>query len=162
MISDKLQKAINEQIKWEFYSGYLYLSMAGYFLSENFDGFASFFFKQENEERAHAFKFIHFLNEKGGKLELEALEKPTAKFVSPENVFEIAYEHERAVTQRINALLELAIKENDHSVASFLKWFVDEQVEEEATMDSIVRKLKMIANNPGALFMLDAKLGERK
>ncbi len=162
MISDKLQKAINEQIKWELYSGYLYLAMAGYFLSENLDGFANFFFKQEIEERNHAFKFVHFLNEKGGKLELDTIEKPKNKFNSVENVFEIAYEHEQAVTQRIHSLLELAIKENDHSVASFLKWYVDEQVEEEATMDSILHKVKMIGNNPGALLMMDARLGERK
>lgn len=162
MISQKLEKAINEQVKWELYSGYLYIAMAGYFLSENFEGFANFFFKQELEERAHAFKFMHFLNEKGGKIELEAIDKPEAKFNSPAHVFEIAYEHEKAVTERINKLYELALKENDHSVSSFLKWFIDEQVEEEATMDSILSNLKRAKDNVGVLFMLDKKLGDRK
>ncbi len=162
MISKNLKNAINEQIKWELYSGYLYLSMATWFQEQTLDGFANFFFKQEEEEREHAFKFIEYLKDQGERAIMEQIDKPEAEFKSPEQVFQMSYEHEQVVTKRINDLMDLALKENNHATVSFLQWYVDEQVEEEATMDGILQKLKMIKDNPGPLFQLDAKLGERK
>jgi ferritin len=162
MLSKNIEKAFNEQIKNEFYSGYIYLAMASYFMAKNLDGFANFFIKQEAEERVHAFKFIHFLNEKGNQIEIPGIDKPGADFKSIEDIFEKAYKHEQFVTKKINELMDLAIKENDHSARSFLTWFVDEQVEEESSMLSILEKIKMVQGSPNGIFMLDAKLGERK
>ncbi len=162
MISKKLEQAINEQIKWELFSGYLYLSMATYFKEQNLDGFANFFFKQEEEEREHAFKFIEYLNDRGARAIMEQMDKPESSFKSPEQVFQMSYEHEQLVTKRINDLMDIALKENDHASVSFLQWYVDEQVEEEATMAGILQKLKMIQGSPGPLFQLDAQLGQRK
>jgi ferritin len=162
IISQKIQDAINEQINKEFYSEYLYLAMAAYFYGEGLNGFGNFFIKQAEEEREHAMKFFHFLYERRGEAALKAIEKPKADFSSIEQIFEMALEHEEFVTKSIYELLETAEKEKDHATASFLKWYVDEQVEEEASMEEIVQKIKMAQGNPGVILMLDAKLGERK
>jgi len=162
MFSKKLEEEFNLQMMYEFHSGYIYLSMASYFLSRNLDGFANFFFVHELEERKHAFKFLKFLNERNAKIIIPAIEKPQETFKSAEDAAKIALEHEKFVTKRINDLMDLAIKENDHAAASFLKWFVDEQIEEEVLFSDLLIKIQMAGDNPGAIFMLDAKLAERK
>ena len=161
MISEKLQDAINEQINRELYSGYLYLSMAAYFDSMNLPGFASFMKVQEEEERFHAMKFYDFLNERGGRVVLKKIAQPEVDFDSPIEVFEQSLKHEQLVTKSINELMDLAIAENDHAAKSFLNWYVDEQVEEEDTMDGIVNKLKMIGAKGHGMLMMDKELGAR-
>lgn len=161
MISEKLQDAINEQINRELYSGYLYLSMAAYFDSMNLPGFANFMRVQEEEERFHAMKFYDFLNERGGRVVLKKIAQPEVDFDSPVEVFELSLKHEQFVTKSINELMDLAIAENDHATKSFLNWYVDEQVEEEDTMDGIVNKLKLIGGKGHGMLIMDKELGAR-
>lgn len=161
MISQKLQDAINYQINRELYSEYYYLSMASYFNSVGLSGFENFFLVQVEEERFHAMKMYRFLNEKGGRVCLKAIEAPKTQFESALEVFELAYEHEKLVSGLINDLMDLAIKENDHAAKNHLNWFVEEQVEEEASMDTILNKLKLIGGEGHGLLMLDAELAQR-
>lgn len=160
-ISKSMEKAINEQINRELFSEYLYLAMAAWCYSENWNGFGHFFEEQAKEERAHAMKFFHYLFERRGTALVGAIEKPQGQFKSVEETFELTLEHEQQVTAWIHGLMDLAIKENDHASVSFLKWFVDEQVEEEATADGILQQLKKVNGNINGLFALDHRLGER-
>ncbi len=161
MISDKLQDAINYQINRELFSEYYYLSMASYFNSTGLSGFENFFLVQVEEERFHAMKMYRFLNEKGGRVILADIEAPKTEFKSPMEVFQLAYDHEKLVSSLINDLMDLAIKENDHATKNFLNWFVDEQVEEEASMEGILNKLKLINGEGHGLLMLDNELAAR-
>ncbi len=161
MISKKLQNAINKQINKELYSEYLYLSMAAYLESIGLEGFANFFKVQVQEERFHTMKFFDYVNERGGRIILEAIDRPQIEFKSPVEIFEIAYKHEQYVTKLINELMEVAIKENDHAAKSFLNWYIDEQVEEEASMDKILNQLKMIGGKGQGMLMLDKELAAR-
>lgn len=161
MISKKLEKAINYQINRELFSEYYYLSMASYFNAAGLSGFENFFLVQVEEERFHAMKMYRFLNEKGGRVALQAIEAPKTKFKSPLEVFELAFEHERLVSGLINDLMDLAISENDHATRNFLNWFVEEQVEEEASMETILNKLKLVNGEGHGLLMLDDELGRR-
>ena len=161
MISQKLQDAINYQINKELFSEYYYLAMASYLGSTGLDGFENFFLVQVQEERFHAMKMYHFLNERGGRVILSQIDKPRTEFQSPLEVFQLAYEHEQFVTKLINDLMDIAISEKDHSAKSFLNWFVDEQVEEEASMETIVNKLKLINGGGNGLLMLNKELGAR-
>lgn len=162
MISQKLQDAINTQINKELYSAYLYLSMSAYLNSQNLDGIANFFFVQAKEERIHAMKFFNYLNERGGRIKLLPIEGPPTEFKSVEDVFEQTLNHEQMVTKSINDMMDLAIKENDHPTRSFLMWFVDEQVEEEATAEKLLHKVRLISGHPHGLFMLDKELSMRQ
>ena len=161
MISKKLQEAINYQINRELFSEYYYLSMASYFNSAGLSGFENFFLIQVEEERFHAMKMYNFLNERGARVCLQAIEAPKTEFKSALEVFELAYEHEKLVSSLINDLMDLAIKENDHAAKNHLNWFVEEQVEEEASMDTILNKLKLIGGEGHGLLMLDNELATR-
>lgn len=161
MISQKLQDAINHQINRELFSEYYYLSMASYFNSTGLSGFENFFLIQVEEERFHAMKMYNFLNERGGRVFLQAIEAPKTSFESPLEIFELAYTHEKLVSSLINDLMDLAIKENDHAAQNHLSWFVGEQVEEEASMDTILNKLKLINGEGHGLLMLDSELAQR-
>lgn len=161
MIGKEMEEALNDQINAELYSAYLYLSMAAYFESQNLSGLASWMRVQTQEETAHAMKIYDFINERGGRVVLKAIDQPPREWKSPLAAFKAAYEHEQLVTGRINDLVDLAIKEKDHATNAFLQWFVNEQVEEETSVDSVVQNLKMAENAPGALFMVDRELGQR-
>ncbi|MBN2316021.1 MAG: ferritin [Sedimentisphaerales bacterium] len=161
MISKKIEKALNAQVNAELYSAYLYLSMESYFQSLNLNGFANWMRVQTQEEVSHAMKIYDFINERGGRTLLKGIEGPPTEWKSPLDVFEAAYAHEQKVTGLINDLVDLAIKEKDHATNNFLQWFVNEQVEEEASADAIVQQLKMMKKAPGGMFMLDRELGRR-
>jgi len=161
MISKKMQDALNGQVNAELYSAYLYLSMESYFKSLNLNGFANWMRVQTQEEVVHATKIYDFINERGGRAILKAIAGPPTTWDSPLAVFEAAYKHEQKVTGLINDLVDLAIKEKDHATNTFLQWFVNEQVEEEASADAIVQQLKMMESAPGGLFMLDRELAQR-
>ena len=161
MISEKIQQAFNDQINAETHSAYLYWSMVAYFESINLTGFASWMRCQAQEEMVHATKFFDFINERGGRVRLTAIEAPATEWDSPLAAFEAAYTHEQYITGRINDLVKLAREENDHAAEIFLQWFVTEQVEEEASADEVVQQLKLMAGAPGGLFMLDRELGPR-
>ncbi|MBL7153967.1 MAG: ferritin [Phycisphaerae bacterium] len=161
MIGKKIEKALNEQINAELYSAYLYLSMVAYFESVNLTGFATWMRAQTQEEIMHAMKMYDFINERGGRVILKAIEMPPPEWGSALAAFEAAYAHEQIVTGLINDLVNLAVAEKDHATNSFLQWFVNEQVEEETSADNVVQNLKMAQDAPGALFMLDRELGQR-
>ena len=130
MLSEKLLKELNEQIKYEQFSANYYLAMAAYCAAEEFNGFANFFIVQAQEEQFHAMKFFHFINELGGRAVISALDEPKRDYQSLEEVFALTLEHEKFVTKRIYTLMDLATEEREHATISFLKWFIDEQVEE--------------------------------
>jgi len=161
MISPTIQNAINDQIKHEFFSSYLYLSMSAYFETLSLPGFASWMRVQSQEEHEHAMKFFDFLNDRGGSVELQALDQPPGEFQSPLDVFEQALAHERKVTSLIHRLYELALKENDYATQTLLQWFITEQVEEEKNAGQIVEQLKMTGGEPSALLLLDRDLAGR-
>ena len=161
MISDTMETELNEQINKELFSSYLYLSMSAYFESTNLAGFASWMAVQAQEELIHAMKIYGFVNERGGKVSLGAIEEPKKDWKSPLDAFENAYEHELMISASINSLVDKAIEEKDHASNNFLQWYVKEQVEEEASADEIVQKLKMSKQVPEAIYMLDKELGLR-
>ncbi len=161
MLNKKVEDAINKQVVAELYSAYLYLSMSAYFESENLSGMGQWMKAQAFEELYHAIKFYEYVNERGGRAVLSAIDQPPKEWKSPLAAFEAAYDHELKVTGMINDLVDVARSENDKATESFLSWYVDEQVEEEASADEIVNKLKLMADAPGGLYMLDEKLGQR-
>ncbi len=161
MIGKKMEDALNEQVNAELYSAYLYLSMESYFKSKNMNGFASWMRVQTQEEMSHTMKIYDFIDERGGRIVLKAIEGPPTQWDSPLAVFEAVYEHEQKVTGLIDDLVDLAIAERDHATNSFLQWFVSEQVEEEASADAAIQQLKMVESAPGGMFMLDRELGQR-
>ena len=161
MISPTIQQAINDQIKHEFFSSYLYLSMSASFETLSLPGFASWMRVQSQEEHEHAMKFFDFLNDRNGTVELQALDQPPGEFQSPLDVFEQALAHERKVTALIHRLYELALKENDYATQTLLQWFITEQVEEEKNASQIVEQLKMTGGDSTALLLLDRELAGR-
>lgn len=161
MISEKIQKAINEQINKELYSEYLYLSMAAALESMDLSGMAHFFEIQVQEERAHAMKFYHYLIERGGEVKLNAIDKPQTEFKSAEEIFSLSLDHEKFVTRSILDLVKIAREENDRSFEVFLDWYVTEQDEEEANMESWLKKTRMVGDNGTGLLMLDKEAGAR-
>jgi len=161
VMKKEIEQAFNEHLNAEFFSSYLYLSMANYFAAENLDGMASWMRVQLEEERIHAMKFVDFINDRGGRVVLQQIDQPTIEWDSPLAAFQNAYEHECLISSKINTLVELAGRENDHAAHNFLQWFVSEQVEEEATALRIVEQLKRVGDNPVGLLMIDQQLGAR-
>jgi ferritin len=161
MLSKKMEGALNDQINKEFYSNYLYLSMAAHFDSGNLKGFGHWLRVQAKEEAEHAMKFYEYLIQRGGKVTLQPIAAPPSDWKSNKLVFQDAYQAEQKVTGLITKLLELAKSEKDYATENFLQWFVKEQVEEENTAHEVLQKLQMIGSDGSALFMLDAELGKR-
>jgi len=161
MISDKMCTAINGQINAELYSAYLYYSMSNYFESISMPGFAQWMEAQAQEEMYHATKLVGYLHERGGRVILEAIDKPQSDWESPLAVAEHVLAHEEKVTGLINALVDVAHEEHDHASGIFLQWFVLEQVEEEANVGAILGKLKMVGKDSSSLFALDQEMGQR-
>ena len=161
MFGDKIQQAMNEQLNHELYSSYLYLSMAAFFESNNLSGFATWMRAQSVEENEHAMKFFEFIIERGGKVKLTAIKEPPTDFGTPLETFQQVLAHERHVTESIHKLYALARAENDYPSENMLQWFVQEQVEEENSVDAILQQLRMIGDQSSALLMLDHRLGQR-
>jgi ferritin len=161
MLSPKIEKALNDQINAEMFSAYLYLSMVAYFQEKNLSGFAQWMTVQNEEETFHAMKFFRYVSERGGRVTLDAIEKPQFEWESPLAAMEAALSHEGYITGRINDLVNLALEEKDHATASFLRWFVDEQVEEEDNVNEVVQKLRMVGSDGGGLFMMDRDMATR-
>jgi len=161
MFSDKVQEAMNEQIKNELYSAYIYLSMAAHFEAANLPGFAQWMRMQSNEEVEHAMKFFDFINERDGRVELRAIDQPPVEWGSPLEIFETALGHEQKVTRMINNIYEIAMEEKDYPSQIMLQWFIEEQVEEEKSAGEIVETLKMFGEKDTVILLLDRQLGER-
>jgi len=161
MLSKKMQDALNKQTNAELYSAYLYASMSAYFESVNLRGFANWMRVQTQEEVMHAYKFYNYINERGGRVALQAIEAPPQEWDSPLAAFEAVRVHEQKVTGLINDLVNLAISEGDHATNNFLQWFVSEQIEEEASAHDVVQKLNLVGEESSGLFMLDREMGLR-
>jgi ferritin len=154
--------AFNLQIKNEFYSAYLYLAMSAYFAGLGLPGFANWMRVQSKEEITHATKMYDYLLSRGGTVELGAIEAPPSSWTSPLEVIQAGLTHEKLVTQKLNQMADLAVKEKDHASQIFLSWYITEQVEEEQSFSDIVNALKLINGQGQGLLMLDRELGSRK
>lgn len=161
MIKEKMLNALNEQINAEQYSSLLYLSMSAYFSNMGLPGFANWMYIQFQEEMTHANKFFKYITERGGKVQLKAIAQMPTDFNGVIDVFEKTQTHEQLVTSLINNLVDVAIEERDHACQSFLKWYVDEQVEEEANVQEILDTLKLINGQGNGIFMLDREMRQR-
>ena len=161
MFSKKLLDAMNEQMKNEFASAYIYLAMAGYFQAEDLPGTANWMRVQAMEELTHGEKFFHFICDAAGRTDLRAIDMPQNSFKSPLDCFKAGLKHENFVTASINNLVNLARKDNNYAAEIFLQWFVTEQVEEEANFSLIIKKLERIGDDGNGLLRLDEELGQR-
>ena len=160
-MNKEMTDAFNEQINAEMFSAYLYLSMGSWFEEKSLNGFAGWFRCQYLEENMHAMKMYNFVNERGGRVILKPIEGPDTEWKSYVDVFTQVLEHEEHVTSLINGLMARSRKLNDYASESFLMWYVDEQVEEEATAGELLAKLKLIGDNPNALIQMDKELAAR-
>ena len=160
-LSIKMEEALNRQIQSEFYSSYIYLSMAGYCETQNLSGFATWMRAQSEEERTHAMRLFDYVQNRNGQIRLTEIAAPEAGFKSARAMIEAALKHEQSVTQNIHQLYRLAQEEKDYPTEVELQWFVQEQVEEEKNIEDIVAQLEMIGDHPAALVMLDHRLGNR-
>ena len=161
MLSKTMTDALNGQINAEIYSAYLYQSMATWALDQSLKGLANWMDCQAKEEMVHAFKLYNHVAERGGRVLLTAIDGPPTDWASPVALAEHVLAHEQKVTGLINGLVDLAIVEKDHATHSFLNWFVDEQVEEEDSATEILNQLKLAADSPGGMLMIDRELGAR-
>jgi len=161
MLSATLQSAINQQIKAEIDSAYLYLAMSAFCESQNLPGMATWLRIQWQEELQHAMKLFRYVNERGGRVILEAVDKPAAEFTSPSTLFTMVLDHEKKVTGLINKLYDLAMKENDHATQIELQWFVKEQVEEEKNASDVLHMLNVAGESGVSLIMVDRQLAQR-
>ncbi len=161
MINENMLKALNEQVNKELFSSYLYLSMSAYAESIGLKGFANWLKVQAQEELDHAMKLYNYIIERGGKIELEEIKKPKNNWNSITEVVSEAYEHEQFITNSINELMNLATSEKDYATINMLQWFVNEQVEEEASFLEILDNLNLIGDEKRGLFMLDREMGQR-
>lgn len=161
MFSKAVQESMNEQIKNELYSAYIYLSMSAHFEATNLPGFAHWMRHQSEEEIDHAMKFFDFINDRNGRVELRAIEQPPVEWGTPLEIFETALNHERKVTGMINNIYEIAQKEKDFPSQIMLQWFIEEQVEEEKSAAGIVETLKVVGDSDTAILILDRQLAQR-
>lgn len=161
MLSKTMEQAFNDQVKWELYSSYLYLSMSSYCNELGLPGFANWMRMQAQEELFHAMKIYDYIMERGGRAIMQAIDAPPSEWNGSLDVFEKVYEHEQHVTSLINNLANLAQDERDHASTIFLQWFVSEQVEEEATVSDLVHKLRLINGEGQGLLMMDKELSAR-
>ena len=161
MIKDKMRNALNQQIKEELESAYIYLSMAGYFHSQGLDGMAQWMKSQTVEEIVHAMKFFDHITERDGRVEMLPLGIKKTEWSSPLEAFQDAYKHEQFITGKINELVGLANNEQDYAAHAMLQWFVTEQVEEEASTSKVAHQLELVGGKGDGLLMLDRELGQR-
>jgi len=161
MISKNIQTALNDQLNKEFHSAYIYLGMSAYASKEGFNGCASWFNLQYQEEVTHAMKLFRYLEDQGAAIKLKDIKALNVKADSILEIFEMAYKHEQKMTHWLNELSDLAMKEKDHATYNLLQWYVNEQVEEESLFSEIIDKFKMVGNDGYGLYSIDKELGSR-
>ena len=161
MLNEKMEKEFNEQINKELFSAYLYLDMKSRFAEMNLQGFVNWMDVQVQEEKAHAMGMYDYVLERGGKVELLAIDKPEVEGKTPLEIFEQVLKHEEFVTSRINHLMDVADEVKDRAALSFLDWYLKEQVEEESNVGGVLATLKLIGEDKKALLMLDKDLATR-
>ncbi len=160
-LSSKLERLLNDQINLELCSAYVYLGMAAYFERTAFTGFGKWMHVQSREELVHASRFFKYMVERGGKVILEAIPEPKCDYKSPLDAFKVSLGHEQRVSAAICAIYDIAGSEKDFATLSFLKWFLDEQVEEERNVGDVLAKLELAGDSLGALFQIDQHAGRR-
>ena len=158
MLDSKMEVALNQQVNAELWSAYLYLSMSYDMDNKGYEGFASWFASQAKEEFEHATRFMKFIGEMDGKVTLMPIEKVKQEWDSPKSAFEDTWMHEKVITGKIHNLMDMAIELKDYATQNMLKWFVDEQVEEESSVRKILGKLSRIESNSACVYALDAEL----
>lgn len=161
MLNEKMEKEFNEQINKELFSAYLYLDMKSRFSEMNLQGFVNWMDVQVQEEKAHAMGMYDYVLERGGKVELLAIDKPEVEGKTPLEIFEHVLKHEEFVTSRINHLMDVADEVRDRAALSFLDWYLKEQVEEESNVGGVLATLRLIGEDKKALLMLDKDLAAR-
>lgn len=159
MISEKVGKAINDQIKKEEYSSRLYLAMASWCQKNGFPGAASFLYAHSDEERMHQLKLVHYLNDRNGYSVLQPIEQPPYQFENLLKMFQEILKHEQYITASINDLYEISVNEKDYTTANFLQWFITEQLEEETLVSGILDQMELAGNEKSGLFHIDKELG---
>lgn len=156
-----VRDALNEQVRRELQAAYLYLSLSNWFEEEGLDGFSGWMRAQASEEREHAMRIVDHLHDRDERVEYGALEAPTAHFGSPVDAVRAALEHERTVTDHIHDLYELVLEEGDHPARVMLEWFIEEQVEEEHTFQTLVEKIERAGDTGAAMLVLDGMMADR-
>lgn len=157
-----MEKALNSQLNVETYSSHLYLAMSSWAASNGLKGFANWTRVQAQEELFHSLKFFDFISDRGGVAIVGSVEAPPREWKSALDMFLEIKKHEQKISALINDLYSKAISEKDHASATFLHWFITEQVEEEKTVNDVIDQLKLIDNQPAGLYMLDRELAARK
>jgi len=155
MVSDIIEKALNEQIRIEAESSQIYLAMASWAENQGFEGVASFMYAHSDEERMHMLKLVKFVNERGGHAQVSALVKPPVSFGSFKEMFQTLFDHEVMVSQKINDLVGTTLDQRDYATHNFLQWYVAEQIEEEALARNILDKISLIGDDKGGLYLFD-------
>lgn len=158
MINPTIETALNEQIKKEEHSSRLYLAMAIWCEVNGYPGAAAFLYEHTDEERMHQMKFVHYLNDRGGKSVLFDLEKPEGNYKSLKDVFEQVLEHEEYITESINNLYGLTVEEKEYTTGNFLQWYITEQIEEESLMRTILDKISLVGDDKSGMFHIDKEL----
>ncbi len=158
MVSKKIEKALNNQIRLEAESSQYYLAMASWAETEGFNGVAEFLYKHSDEERMHMLKLVRYVNERGGKALIPALKQPPVSFKTLRDIFENLLKHEMNVSNEINGVVDICLKEKDYITHNFMQWYVSEQIEEEALARTILDKLNLIGNDKGGLYLFDRDL----
>lgn len=161
MLSKKVEDALNAQVNAELWSAYLYLSMAHNFEADGKPGIANWFKVQFKEEQAHAEIFMNYINARGGRVWLKAIDAVDTEWATPLDAFKATLAHEQTVTSLINDLYALAEAERDYATREMLNWFISEQVEEEESAQELIDKFTLIGNDGMGIYMLDQELAAR-
>ncbi len=162
ILNPAMNQALNEQINREMYSAHLYLALAAYFEERDLPGFANWMRVQSQEEQFHVTKLFNYVVERGGRVTIGAVAEPPSEWESPLQAFEATLAHEQEISTVIDGLVDLALTNKDRASESFLRWYVDEQVEEEASVDRVVKMLRLSEGQPAAMLMLDRELASRR
>ncbi len=155
MLKEKIEKILNEQILHEAYSSQLYLAMATWAEQKGYDGTTEFLYAHADEEREHMLKLFHYVNERGGKAVVPALDQPPVDYTSVKEVFEKIYEHEKMISEKINDIADLTLQEKDYSTHTFIQWYINEQIEEERLASTILDRLELLGDDKARMYMFD-------
>jgi ferritin len=158
MVSEKIEKALNDQIAKEEFSSRIYLAMASWCEKEGYQGAAQFLYTHSDEERMHQLKIVHYLNDRNGYAQLQPMEAPEIKSKTLLELFEDVLEHEKYITRSINDIYHLCLEEKDYTTGNFLHWFIEEQIEEESLVNGILDKMKLAGDAKAGLFHIDKEL----
>ncbi len=158
-LSPQMQQALNNQISYEGYASNFYLALAYWSDDQALEGCKKFFMRQSDEERLHMLKLIRFINDRGGKAIIPKLDQPATNHKNLQGIFKTLLDHETMVTQEINNVVDICLKEKDYTTHNFMQWYVAEQIEEETLARNLMDKLKLAGNDNGALYLFDRDLG---